>query len=117
MKKEYPLNKYRFYSYVKNSVNHIAAVSTYAGKWVRGVAICSADDEYDVEKGKALAAARCALKVAEKRHQRATHKLKEAAKEQEKANKFYTLMASYYNDSIDEMTNAQMVIDDLMTQM
>ena len=47
--------------------NKVIAVSTYAGKTVRGIAICSPEDKFDIEFGKKLAAARCNEKVAEKR--------------------------------------------------
>ena len=60
---------YKFYEY-----NHlrtdgttslrIAAVSSFAGKPVKGYADCHPNDEFDREYGYALAAARCAEKIA-----------------------------------------------------
>jgi len=41
------------------------------GKPVRGVAKCAPNDEFDINKGKELAAARCNLKVAQKRVKKA----------------------------------------------
>lgn len=68
------MNKYKFYQ----SGNKVYAVSTYAGKTVRGVAKCSNEDTFDLEKGKRLAAARCAVKVAQRRVARAEQKSYEA---------------------------------------
>ena len=49
----------------------VVAYSSYAGQSVRGVAKCAPDDEFDVEFGKKLAAARCDVKVARRRLKRA----------------------------------------------
>lgn len=68
MFKEYPLDKYR-YVVVGNKV---IAISTYACKTVKGVAKCDPVDNFDLEKGKKLAAARCNEKVAKLRLKRAT---------------------------------------------
>ena len=43
------------------------AVSSYAGKTVKGIAKLNPNDEYNEDFGKKLAAARCALKIAKKR--------------------------------------------------
>ena len=47
--------KYRF-AYAPNKV---IAITTYAGKTVRGIAKCSPDDSFSKEKGEELAVARC----------------------------------------------------------
>lgn len=62
------MEKYSFYTDGKTKV---IAVSTYAGKAVRGVAKCDVNDTFSLEKGKKLAAARCNEKVAKKRFTRA----------------------------------------------
>ena len=56
----YPIEKYKFYT----NGSRVIAVSTYAGKTVRGVAVCHAGDTFSLEKGKKLAALRCAEKIA-----------------------------------------------------
>ena len=56
--------KYRYYT---NGKNVVVAVASYAGRIVRGVAKCSDQDEFDLETGKRLAAARCAVKIARER--------------------------------------------------
>ena len=56
--------KYRYYT---NGENVVVAVASYAGRTIRGVARCSEQDEFDLEIGKKLAAARCAMKIARAR--------------------------------------------------
>lgn len=94
--KNFPIEKYQFY----RQGNKIIAVSTYAGRTVRGVAICADDDEFDFNKGATLAAARCNLKVALKRMQRAYREATTAANEYNKAFKRFNKMLSYRTDAI-----------------
>lgn len=66
--------------------NKVIALSTYAGKTVRGIAKCHPTDEFNEEYGKRLAAARCNRKIAAKRYERAFRKYRfmcEALKEVE----------------------------------
>ena len=56
--------KYRYYT---NGENVVVAVASYKGRTIRGVAKCSEQDEFDLEVGKKLAAARCAMKIARER--------------------------------------------------
>ena len=56
--------KYRYYT---NGENIVVAVASYKGRTIRGVAKCSEQDEFDLETGKNLAAARGAMKIARER--------------------------------------------------
>lgn len=47
--------------------NEVLAVSTYAGRYVKGKAKCDPKDEYSKEHGIKLAVARCDEKIAKKR--------------------------------------------------
>ena len=74
---------YKFYEYSHLRADgttslRIAAVSSFAGKSVKGYADCHPNDEFDREYGQALAAARCAEKIAVKRCNRAYNKVDEA---------------------------------------
>ena len=60
------MSQYRFY----DNGSKVVAVSSYAGRPVRGVAKCDPRDSFDIEKGRALAEARCDVKVAQKRADR-----------------------------------------------
>jgi hypothetical protein len=91
------LNRYKFY--VDEANRKVIAVSSYAGKNVKGVAKCSPDDEFDIEKGKQLAAARCDMKIAEKRYKRASERLTEADCAFIDAQLYYDKMNRYYCDA------------------
>lgn len=73
----------------------VIAVSTFAGKTVRGVAKCHPNDSFDEEFGKKLAVARCNLKVAQKRQARADCKVREALVEQYEVQSFLLKMRDY----------------------
>lgn len=60
MKNKIAKPKYKVFT---NSKNEIIAVSTYAGKTVKGVAKCDPRDSFDKSKGEQLAIARCAAKL------------------------------------------------------
>ena len=106
----FPLEKYRFYE----NGNRIIAVSTYGGKTVRGVAICHPDDNFDLETGKRLAAARCNEKVARKRLERASAKATAASFEVETAKKHLAEMQDYYHDAFLAYNEAAMEHDKLI---
>lgn len=88
--------QYRYY----NSDKTVVAVSTYAGKTIRGVAKCDPSDEFTLETGKKLASARCNVKIAAKRVKNAENKRNEAFAALEAAQKRVNEMNSYYNDAI-----------------
>lgn len=99
--------KYRYYEFEQNGEKCVAAVSSYAGRKVRAVARCSKSDAYDFEKGKKLAAARCDLKIREKRIKRSWNKRHEAAIALERATKQWDKMNKYYSDSLEECIVSQ----------
>lgn len=94
--------------------NKVIAVSTFAGKTVRGVAICSEHDAFDPDKGMALAAARCNEKVAAKRVARAEKKLMEARAAVEVAEKRLEQMMNYSADSYIAYNEAAQAVDKLI---
>jgi hypothetical protein len=106
----YPLDKYKFVTYG----NKVIAISSYGGKRVRGVAACSKDDAFSLEKGKELAAARCALKVAQKRYKRASRKLGEAEVACANADTHYDRMICYYEDSLNGIDEARYNLENLL---
>lgn len=92
----YPLNRYRYY---KGKNNKIVAVSSYAGRTVKGIAKCDPRDKYDEESGKKLAALRCNLKVARLREARAKEMVIEAQKQLTAAQAHYEKMSKYFTDA------------------
>lgn len=109
----YPIDKYKYF----RAGNKIIAVSTYAGKTVRGVAICDEDDTFSLDKGKKLAAARCAAKIAEKRFDRSAGKLMEAEDKLFQAQGYLSKMKNYYNDAWDAVDEARSNLNDVLKGM
>ena len=91
------------YNYVHYTDRHgsetVIALSTYAGKTVRGVARCNPVDQFDLEKGKELAAARCNQAVSIKRAKRAAQKLQEAEAQLALAQAHLDKMRKYVEDA------------------
>lgn len=104
------------YKFVKHG-NEVIAISTYAGKPVRGVATCSPEDEFSIEKGKTLAAARCNAKIAKKRLKRALKQMMEAWDASVIANNRYTDMVNYYADASKRSNEADLELKRVLKDM
>lgn len=115
----YPIEKYRFYTAKKidGTPYGVIAVSTYEGKTVRGVAKCDSKDTFDMEKGKKLAAGRCALKIAERRRKRAARELAKAMEASVAADMRVDAMNDYFNDARIAERDAKMDLDGLLRTM
>lgn len=107
------LNKYKFYQ----GTDEVVAVSTYAGKTVRGKAKCHPDDVFNLQDGKELAAARCQKKISEKRLKRANKKLTEAGSRVMEAVELYNRMIDYRNDSLADIEEVSAHIESLLSRM
>ena len=95
---------YKFYQYNRQRADgtsnvRIVAVSSFAGKPVKGYADLHPHDEFDVEYGKALAAARCAERIAAKRCKRAYNKVDEAIAQANAAMAHLQKMMQYEADA------------------
>ena len=95
----------------------VIAVSTYAGKTVRGVAICASEDEFDLDFGKQLAAARCNEKVAAKRLARASSKYNNLLREYNKLLDKIAEAEDYYNNSYLAYNEAAQDVDQLVSSL
>lgn len=107
---EYTLDRYNYYT----TGNKVIAVSTYAGRTVRGVAKCDPRDEFSLERGKKLAAARCNEKVAIKRAKRAIKAYVAAIEDEERAVARTDKMSQYVNDASDAVIEAAAIINDIL---
>ena len=95
---------YKFYQYNRQRADgssnvRIVAVSSFAGKPVKGYADLHPMDEFDIEYGRALAAARCAEKIAAKRCKRAYNKVDEATAQVNAAMAHLQKMMQYEADA------------------
>lgn len=106
----YPIEKYKFYT----NGTRVIAVSTYAGRTVRGVAVCHDDDEFSLEKGKKLAALRCAEKIAKKRVARAKRKVDEACCAYVDAKAYFDKMVDYKDDALYDLNKVITAKNDLL---
>lgn len=102
---------YKFY----RSDNKVIALSSFAGKTVKGTAKCDPSDTFSAEFGEKLAAARCDVKVATKRFKNARAKLYAANEAFEKAKKHFMNMSAYYDDSAKRLTDADNEVKKLLS--
>lgn len=115
---KYSLDKYKFFIHkgvnkANKPVHEVVAVSTYAGKTVKGVAKVDPQDTFSEKAGKELAAARCNQKIAYKRMKRSEQKLAEAKAQLEQAQRFFDKMTTYNSDAIDELNEANFEVENL----
>ena len=96
--------KYKIFT---NANSDVIAVSTYAGKTVKGVAKCDPRDTFDMNKGIEIAEARCAKKVADKRLARARKKYAEAEQNFREAEAYLHKMSDYVSDATEAFDKAQ----------
>ena len=110
----FPKSKYKIF---KGKDNKVVAVSTYAGKTVRGVAKCDVNDTFSLEKGKELAAARCNEKVAKKRFARAQKVKVDVVLEYVRLMEKYTKAVNYKDDSQVALTEAKNLVTSILETM
>ena len=103
------------YKYYTDNKSTVIAVSTYAGKTVRGVAKCNIEDQFDLEKGKQLAAARCNLKIAKKRYKRSRNKYYNNMNALKKANENFYNTCDYYKNSCTALKQAEEEVNNLIS--
>lgn len=87
--------KYRVYKHD----NEIIAISTFAGRDVKGIAKCDPRDTYSEEKGIALAEARCDRKICVKRVKRAAAKMSYLKAVIDDLQKMYNDAAEYHTEA------------------
>lgn len=110
----FPITKYSFYTKPAENNLDIIAVSTFAGKTVKGIAKCHPNDKFDQTKGMNIAAARCAEKIARKRVKRAESCLEKAHKALEEAQTQVSRMEAYVDDSWTELFDTQAYLDEVL---
>lgn len=113
---KYPLEKYRFIERTrKDGVKEVIAISTYAGKVVKGVAKCAPGDNYFIADGEEIAAARCNAKIAAKRAKRAEKKFAEATQRLVEALRYRDAMYEYLTDSAYALKVAEDELEEILS--
>ena len=114
---KYSLDKYKYFQYKnENGGTTIAAASTYGGHTVKGYAKCNPEDKFDFEKGQELAAARCNMKIANKRVARAAEKYMEAVALVAEAQLHFEEMKQYYMDAVDQADEASENLKNILAE-
>ena len=116
---KYPIEKYNIAIHQHKDYGTVETIawSTYAGKVVRGKAICHIEDTYNEQKGIKLAVARCAERIALKRQARAEKLLAKAQHQMQVAQKYLIDMTNYADDARLEVTNAKAEVADILSKM
>ena len=114
----YPIEKYQIINHTSKEykTNEIIAMSTYAGKVVKGKAIQHENDVFDYETGKKLAIARCAAKIAIKRKNRAKRLFDEAKSQLNAALRYVNRMCDYYTDACAEVEETQAAVENILSE-
>lgn len=100
---------YKNYKYVVTP-NKVIALSTYAGRTVRGVAKCHPGDKFNEELGMELAAARCNQKVAAKRYARAQKEYNKICEEYKAFNVRAQKVCDYLKDAAQADQDAKLYL-------
>ena len=103
---------YNNYKYIETP-NKVIALSTYAGKTVRGIAKCHPNDTFDVEFGRKLAAARCNVKIAAKRAANAQHKYWAAHNNLIEAKRILEKSCNYCSDAVNLLHDAELYLEEV----
>lgn len=111
------MKKFDNYTYYSDGKGSVYAVSTYAGKTIRGKATCSEVDSFNEAAGKKLAALRCNAKVADKRYRNAVQKFNAAQEAYDKAVRELERMESYYVDAFRKLTEADNQLDEYLKEL
>ena len=107
----FPIEKYKYFT---NGADTVIAEQTFAGKKYRGKAVCKAGDEFDFEVGKAIAAAKCNLKICEARLKFASRKLKFAKDAAEFFNRQCSDAIDYVDRSEQDVYDAKKYFNEVM---
>lgn len=121
MGKKYNFNedKYTYYTYCNSltGTQTVIALSTYAGKTVKGRAKCNSCDEYDIEVGKKLAAARCNAHIAKRRKANALRRYEETHRALDAAIAKADKMRAYLNDATEACTEADEKLNKILEEL
>lgn len=109
------LNKYKFFDYIDKQGRHVVvAVSRHAGRSVKGYAKCDVNDEFDLEIGKRLAAARCNLIVQERKLKTACGNYETAKQNYAKAAEEKLFRANRVQEITDDVVQAETAISNIL---
>jgi hypothetical protein len=100
----FPFEKYKYYVDEENKT--VVAIQTFAKKKYRGIAKCSGEDTFDIEKGKKLAALKCNLKIATARYEYANKKISMLNEMMDIINTYEKSVNDYFKWAVDNLEEA-----------
>lgn len=100
-----------------NSGNKVIAISSFAHKLVRGIAKCNPEDDFSLDKGKKLAAARCYKKIAAKKVKSAEEKLQAAKEALHAAMREVEYMTDYHFNAQQEFYEAETALENILAEL
>jgi hypothetical protein len=104
------------YKIFRDGKGKVIVASSYAGKIVRGVAKCNENDTYNEDTGIALAAARCDVKIADKRIKRAQAQYDAATRAVNEAQADWEKAVQYLSNAEQEGTAARLALESMEKQ-
>ena len=106
------MNEFTNYRFIKHE-NEVIAISTFAGRTVKGKAKCHPNDTFDFEFGSRLAAARCNMKIAFLRYKRACKKYEDAKAARLRIQREFNDCCDYLTNSCERLKKAYFEVEEL----
>ena len=108
-------DRYKYATYTdKDGRKVVVAISHHAGKTVKGIAKCNPEDKFNIEKGKAIASARCNAKVCAKRLVDAQDRMEQAKSLLDQAQNYYLMAKDKHWDCVSDMVEAEAHLESLL---
>ena len=105
--REFEGHKYRIYANTTSPTGlKVIAVSSFAGKTVKGIAKCAPEDTPDLETGIMLAILRCNAKIAYKKVNRIAKRYEDARKQVDEAHDNFKVIGDLRDEYLDGMMKA-----------
>lgn len=101
--------RYRVYQ----NKNQVIVITHYRGKSIKGVAKCSPEDEFDLERGTAIAKCRCDLKLMNKKQDDDAKQYVELRRLRDEINNKLEAIGERFIDRADDMDNARDLLHEL----
>jgi hypothetical protein len=112
------MKKFDRYTYVnytnKDGKQVVVAISRHAGQIVKGYAVCDPADEFDLEVGKKLAAARCNKKVLAKKLDENFNRMSEVMLAMEELGEYHRLLDVKHCDLEHQFVEADNEINSIL---
>lgn len=104
----------RYEYYVNDKKQEVYCVTKYENETVKGIAKCSPEDKFDLEKGKRLAKARCVKKLYNKKLNHARDTLTFLMELQDEITCLLTAAENDFDSVFDRYGDAAAIVDEIL---